>query len=106
MGGIPPKFTTLDALDRQSGASVDRVSADKLLGLFVKHSEPSRESVNDRRWRLIVGALVVAASLGIGFYTIHKDKTGAGEGVKQGVSVVIACISAAGGFLAGAGGKP
>ncbi len=97
---------TSSAIDNDAGLSLGVINTEKILSMLKEYNKPHPHDVRDKYARLILGGLVMVASLIISGYMISGDKSKTCDGVKNGVTIVLACIAAAGGFLAGGITKP
>jgi hypothetical protein len=97
--GQPARRTNLNQLDQDSGLDVGVSYTKQVLDAYKEYSKPHAHQIRNSTISLVAGLFLLGGGLLFGYNLATGDKSKTCDGVKQGAAVVLACISAAAGFV-------
>ena len=101
-GSPATKKTTLGDLDKQAQRDSVEVTVSQtkqVLEAFREYSKPHDYQIRVSGVALVSGITMIGVGLFFSYQLAMGDKSKACDGVKQGITLALACISAAGGFI-------
>jgi|LakMenE01Jun11ns_1017448.scaffolds.fasta_scaffold9619957_1 hypothetical protein len=106
LGFGPAKKTTLGDLDKAANFGLSVSQTKEVLEAFKDYTKPHDHQITTNGVALVSGIAMIGVGLFFSYQLAMGDKSKTCDGVKQGITLALACISAAGGFIGASAIKP